>query len=318
MTAAPNSNAALDLSTEEVELDQDGRVNEDISCRRCGYNLRGLLLNGRCPECATPVGRSIQGDLLQFSDPRWVGQLASGMNWLLVSIVIGVVAPCLVSIVANTIILPQPVLAIFMTGLSQPVSAILMIGLGVIPLVGYWKVTTPDPAEPEEPGMNARKLTRFTQVAGFCLWPLKDFSRLAGLHFIMITLNFVGPVIGIVGFFAVFRYARRLAIRIPDNTLARHCRIVMWGLVTMTAIEVVILATTVMKTPMPIAMQPVFPLQPIAVAVISVTVGSLVFGIWSIVFVVKFRRALHRAAQYTTATWAVGRQNQDLISASES
>lgn len=31
----------------------------DLSCARCGYNLRGLSIRGVCPECATPVRATI-------------------------------------------------------------------------------------------------------------------------------------------------------------------------------------------------------------------------------------------------------------------
>jgi hypothetical protein len=49
-----------------------GNVDADIPCRKCGYNLRGLAVDGRCPECATPVGVSINGELLRYSDPTFV------------------------------------------------------------------------------------------------------------------------------------------------------------------------------------------------------------------------------------------------------
>lgn len=35
-----------------------GRVEIDLPCASCGYNLRTLRWDGRCPECATPVIRS--------------------------------------------------------------------------------------------------------------------------------------------------------------------------------------------------------------------------------------------------------------------
>ena len=34
----------------------DAIVAEDRPCRRCGYNVRGLRLGGRCPECGTALG----------------------------------------------------------------------------------------------------------------------------------------------------------------------------------------------------------------------------------------------------------------------
>lgn len=34
-------------------------VQRDVGCMQCEYNLRGLLAGGRCPECGTPVARSL-------------------------------------------------------------------------------------------------------------------------------------------------------------------------------------------------------------------------------------------------------------------
>ncbi|HLL87680.1 MAG TPA: hypothetical protein VK324_00090 [Tepidisphaeraceae bacterium] len=34
-------------------------VSSDVPCGTCGYNLRGLTMAGRCPECGTEVGPSV-------------------------------------------------------------------------------------------------------------------------------------------------------------------------------------------------------------------------------------------------------------------
>jgi hypothetical protein len=36
-------------------------VADDLTCVRCGYNLRGLASDGRCPECGETVERSLRG-----------------------------------------------------------------------------------------------------------------------------------------------------------------------------------------------------------------------------------------------------------------
>src|SRR5690242_2831255 len=65
--------------TEPPQLSAEWVVETDALCRRCGYNLRGLPLDGRCPECATPVGLSLRGDLIRFSDPRWSARVVGGL-----------------------------------------------------------------------------------------------------------------------------------------------------------------------------------------------------------------------------------------------
>src|SRR5450755_628139 len=34
-------------------------IDRDLLCRGCGYNLRGLLPTGSCPECATEIAVSL-------------------------------------------------------------------------------------------------------------------------------------------------------------------------------------------------------------------------------------------------------------------
>src|SRR5688572_7707778 len=58
-------------------------VLADAPCRRCSYNLRSLSLDGLCPECGTPVGLSVQGDLLRYSDPKWLDTVRMGITLFL-------------------------------------------------------------------------------------------------------------------------------------------------------------------------------------------------------------------------------------------
>lgn len=43
----------------DVEDDDVPTVEPDCPCRGCGYNLRGLRFDGNCPECASPVSRTL-------------------------------------------------------------------------------------------------------------------------------------------------------------------------------------------------------------------------------------------------------------------
>lgn len=53
-------------------------IGQDTPCFRCGYNLRGLALDGRCPECGEAVEASRAGRRLVASDPRWRSRLRLG------------------------------------------------------------------------------------------------------------------------------------------------------------------------------------------------------------------------------------------------
>src|SRR5262245_50051536 len=60
------------------------QVAADTPCRKCNYNLRGLDPDSRCPECGTPVGLSLKGDLLRYSHPQWLGTIRRGATFIII------------------------------------------------------------------------------------------------------------------------------------------------------------------------------------------------------------------------------------------
>ena len=52
------------------------RVEGEWPCDGCGYNLRGLSADGRCPECGHAVADSLRATSLFHADPRWLRRLA--------------------------------------------------------------------------------------------------------------------------------------------------------------------------------------------------------------------------------------------------
>jgi len=323
-----------------VALDAAGRIAIDITCRKCGYNLRGLLPDGRCPECGTAVGRSLHGDLLRFSDPEWVQKLASGMNWIVASIVISLFGGALGAIsggIFSSIVSTRSFVVL------APLSGLV---LGVFSLVGYWKVTTPDPAKMmEESGVSLRKLVRLAEVTRYVVAPLNSLMQQLAWSVAAIVLIAVSGIASLVGTVAIFLYARKLALRIPDEKLARHCRIVMWGMAVMLALFVTLalllvvvtlrLTATTTTTTAPAGPTtmgsgkkysvtypasggttsggvtatktiPGLLLGTMAIAGSSciLGVGFLIFGIWALRLLLRFRRALNESAQIARQTWA--------------
>lgn len=282
------------LSTSAAaKLDAAGNVAVDVACRRCGYNLRTLPSAGKCPECGSAVGRSLHGDLLQFSDPEWVEKLAGGMNWIIASVIIAIFTGMIIESV--TMVIGGTGGAKFST-IAVP---LMQLSLGAVGLVGYWLFTTPDPGnvEPEKP-TSLRRVVRGTEVFGYLASPLAQ-ALAVSLPVISGCISAISALVGIVGMFAIFLYAIALADRIPDVLLARSCRTVMWG--------IAVVMVGVVLTGMLSVISPGGTGQGglIMFTGCFVSVGSLVFGIWAIILVLRFRKAMAKAAQTARMTWAM-------------
>ncbi|MCC7205544.1 MAG: hypothetical protein IT441_10725 [Phycisphaeraceae bacterium] len=65
-----------------IPLDPQGRLDADIPCVHCGYNLRTTDPTGACPECGTPMDESIRPDLLFLADSGWLRHILAGLSWV--------------------------------------------------------------------------------------------------------------------------------------------------------------------------------------------------------------------------------------------
>ena len=295
----------------EVEYDEAGRIAEDIPCRRCGYNLRGLDPRSACPECSTAVGRSIHGDLLQFCDPSWLERVARGLRL----IIIGILADIGFGIVSVGVI------AAFTTPNVAPrvAAAAISAGISLIMVLGVWLLTTPDPGQPPgEPSLSARRLARWcmtAQVAGAPLqmignvgWGNPMTALTLSLAITMAAAMALGIVV-LVGNAAGLIYLRKLALRIPGPSLARQTAIGMWGYVSSGALGTVVGIAYMLMMPRWMAPGGAPGIGGVGVAFAAlggcvVGLGSLVFGIWILVLLFLYGGALGRTAAQARATWA--------------
>jgi hypothetical protein len=201
--SSPGANTAPDAA-----LDDAGNIAEDVTCRRCGYNLRGLPREALCPECATPAALSARSDLLRYTDPRWLEKVLLGLRVAVIAAAVG-----LTTFFARTFLIRG--------GLASTlIDALVSVALAW----AGWLVTTPDPGRSElERAETARKVTRTALTAGACLHWLFLFATPP----VPIALVAAG-LADAVGEFAKFNCLRRLALRVPDEPLARRIRIVKW------------------------------------------------------------------------------------------
>lgn len=312
----------------EIKLDDDGRLAESIPCRRCGYDLRGLDPDGRCPECRTAVARSIQGDLLRLCDPQWTARLARGMLWLIIGIITQIVwgmASGLIGVI-STGALTAPTGGIppnLQTVMGVSISGTALTA--IIQAIGVWLLTSPDPgaAETARP-INVRIIARYCFIAQILaaplmqLWTTGTNLGMAGgamptwlsLGYGVVLLVFALAVLVLAGYVAGFVYLRQLALRIPRPSLAVQTRVVMWGFISgQAATQLVgLLVLAFLPSLMAAGGAPsggaliVLPIAGIGGCLGGL--ASIVFGIWAIVLLFLYRSALHQAADQARAGWA--------------
>lgn len=119
------------------------KPGETHTCRMCGYALAGLGADGNCPECLTPVARSLRGNMLEYADPHYLKRLRLGVA----IVFFGTIADILWFV-------SLPVLFNLTTG-TNPAISIATASFGtlfidfagaIITLVGWWMLTAPDPS----------------------------------------------------------------------------------------------------------------------------------------------------------------------------
>lgn len=292
--------AGMDFDPTEPGVEPEGElvgvIDHDLPCRHCGYNLRGMTEDRACPECGTAVGRSLLGDQLRFSDPDWVRTLARGAGWILWSVLIGIALGISVAVISFVLELNNG-----STSALKDVYVLLSFLPSLIYCVGVWFITAPEPSVNEESGVALRGLLRWTAVISIIINCISVCMKMTS-PMMAVPIDLVGMVVGVVGYFALFVFARRLALRVPNYDLAKQTRTVMWGTVislsgmVLFGILAVILGAAGVGAGAAVA----------AIPICGLGIAYLVFAIWALVLLISYRRASLAAALDAELTWASG------------
>ncbi len=282
--------------SDRASFDRAGRVAGDIACVRCGLNLRGLDPYAACPGCAAPVGLTTHGDLLRFAGPAWLKQLASGVNWYLAGLLFCALGDLLASQLVE--------------GLWGKVSdALLLLVLGLVSLIGLWKLTAPEADAPVLPKLsNARMFARQTAIASWILasvWALFKESPAPYCQVVEIVSETAAAAAGC----ALLAYLGRLSRRIPDQNLTMRTRVLMW------VVPLVQLALAVWSLTLPRAAGAAGPLtsQPEESASQTmvhygppcvILLIAMLLAVWCVVVLLRFRLEFRKAGHLATETWA--------------
>ena len=292
----------------DMPLDGAGVVNRDLPCRKCAYNIRGLAVTARCPECGAPVGVSVHGDLLRYSEPRWLQNLSSGAGFVFWGLLLSIAVSFVGGIVAQFV--------------GPWVGPLFGIAGGIVYLYGAWLLTEPDPSGlGERQYGRARQIIRVALAASIVGQVLQFIAATAAPSpEVMVTFGIItmaAGLIGVVGQFAMLRYLERLARRIPDDSLSKMARTLFWGYGGALALGVLlggaaaIAAATLGSTP-PVAGAPggggpgpgmAGVLGAAAIFGCLIFIALLVFGIMFLVLLRRLQSAFSQQAHYARQVW---------------
>jgi hypothetical protein len=201
-----------------ASLDERGCVAGDLSCIQCGYNLKTLHRDGKCPECGTAVERKLRGGLLCYSDPRWLSKIASG---LLILILTGGISPICLLLLTLMIFVSmdsgRDVLASRLVAIRSVAAGSVLLLAIIASGVGLWLLSTPEPnRSAERPGERPRECIRLafcTMLASVVALAVAHGTGQAEELCLLVCLLSAAVLVG-----ALLLYVRRLAANIPSPT----------------------------------------------------------------------------------------------------
>jgi hypothetical protein len=201
MTATPTNSP--------VRLDPSGRVDEDLPCAGCDYNVRGASAVGTCAECGFAVADSIRLDRLLFGRREWLRKLVRGATLLLIAYAVGVAS-----------ILPAIAIR------SLVVTVFGWVVMAALAAAGAWFLTEPSGNAAIDRRTRWRPLARFFMIAFFVVfvgWLLNDrVFRFWRTNVISVAL----PLVAAAGMSSLLMHLAHLASKVPAKGLAVASRIV--------------------------------------------------------------------------------------------
>lgn len=190
-------------------------LDVDRACARCGYNLRGLRRNDRCPECGILVSNSLRPNLLSSAAPDWLAKIATGLHLYYWTIAIGA---CLYLVLKLT---------------YDSVLHAINVGNAIAQLFAVFLITMPDATGGGSVRLGARRVARILIPLAWLVDLLIEQLPMPtgmGLIFAMTTgLVVVSTACYVAGVFALYCYLGRLAERIPNDALVCRARFLGWA-----------------------------------------------------------------------------------------
>jgi len=233
--ASSNDNTPTDpprLTTPDaacVALFGPHELQAETPCIGCGYDLRGLSSDARCPECGEAIERSLRG-FLNAVPPEYARRLAWGTVLLLFGVALD-----LLSKLPRAWLLPLLTLNVWM-------DFVLVCAQSLASVTGIWLVTTrPADGVRQSRGTALRWIARIAVTLNAAYKPAFTLLILlgygGGMDWAMkLVALFMSPVacawtlIAEAAIFATLLWFGKLAKRMAHRRLEARTRLVMWGL----------------------------------------------------------------------------------------
>ncbi len=270
-------------------------ISFDLPCSICAYNLRGLSLDGDCPECGQRVAASFRGDFLKNANPLWIARVHVGFNILMWVLVVGsslLLIQHLLAVVAPPQYFSNP------TDWWHRINRFLLhikYALPSLTWLAIWLVTIPESAGTDD-ATSLRRSVRVLVTMSLALSLLPSLL-LYGRLFQWLTAT-DGVSAGVL-IFLFYLYLKRLAQRVPDPWALSAVPLVMYGLSISTLLYHI--APLLVSSAGVLRAQPTSPRNDLPVIIPAL--ACLIFGIYAVMLVLHFSRTLRRVAVEVRDNW---------------
>ncbi len=231
-------------------------VADERPCLTCGYSIVGMGTDGVCPECGTPIIRSIRGNLLRYASRDHLRTLVRGAALVEAAMILSIVASFLTTGAtlayrwASAAYANVPSLGRTL----EVLPSLADLGGSLLTIWGWWMLSTPDPGlAGTDLDARSRRWLRIFIIAmlaksvGEVLIPFLPASMnprtvmvtnsgnltallASPLLWAMLLIGLFSLATTIGKFVSSMLYLRSLARRLPDMTMAKRLGAYLWVL----------------------------------------------------------------------------------------
>lgn len=237
-------------------------VTDNRRCVTCSYDLRGLLSSGSCPECGTPIAKSLRDNLLINSSPEYLAKIHRGVFFVQAAIIgmilvvfLGILGMIVVGVLAGMGGGRGGGVSWFGVYGVQVVSSLLSLVYAGVALYGWWLFSEADPrASATDRGETPRRIVRIAVIVEAALTVAMQAVSMISLAGIGVAAGggtagtgAAGVGVGVsamvivsalltlayyvalaVRYFASMLYVRWLSARIPNEKAMARAKYMMW------------------------------------------------------------------------------------------